>query len=177
MKQTIKYIPKFYTTIGYSNAWDINDGLLGFMTPYGTDAAFQKRKDTADYWASRKICYIRNTEGNIQLDANRNYITEPDIPSRIIDNIPQAGFRICDMRRRSTTSNVVWRVAEPNGFEVEISSQNLNSIIQEMGIMANGVIPGNCIWGRLGNNNVLIPDMTEDYMIMEALYRKAHNAS
>ncbi len=180
MSREIKYIPKFYTTIGYDNStWWNNPTppvLIGFMTPFGNDKPFEKRKETADYWVSKKTCYIRDDEGKICHDpVTKEILMEPSIPNRIINNVPRFGFRITDFQRRMTTSNVLWRVAEPEGFEVEISSQNLDMIIQELGISKGGIIQGECLWGREHNTNVLVPEDTTNYGILKSAYEQCLN--
>ena len=55
-----------------------NDTLpLGFMTPYGEDAAAKKRMATVDSWAGQG--YYGNTN---------------KIEAQTIDNVPLSGFRL-----------------------------------------------------------------------------------
>ena len=56
---------------------------------------------------------------------------------------------------------MVWRILDPRGFELEISSANLMGIIESVGILAGGVIDRNCVWGRMGAQNILIPEGSE----------------
>ena len=126
----LKVYEKLY--VGYRNQ---SSGIkLGFMTPYETNTAGAKRKSTVDYWSDKK--------------------TEPVI----FDNATIEGFIITDDIKRVYFGggNVVWRIYDPRGFELEISSNNLFSIIQTIGVGKGGVISGKCIWARDGSENILL---------------------
>lgn len=127
--------------------------VLGFMTPFGTDKASLARIGTVDEWVDDKTYVIRNRIAN----TIHHHSTDIAIPTITVDNDKLSGFRIDDMRRRMTTSNVVWRVEDPRGFQLELSSPNLSYIIEEVGLLPGGQIPGQCVWGRVGNLNWLIP--------------------
>lgn len=116
---------------------------IAFLTPYGTDKAAQTRMSTADNWAYGPS-------------------NSPQIKARIIDNKPMAGFIIKTNIQRYSTSNVVWRVEDPRGFELEISSGNLADLIQICTI-ENGEILTPCVWSRQRANNVLLPESSEEY--------------
>lgn len=126
----LKVFEKLY--VGYR---DQSSGIkLGFMTPFETNTAGTKRKSTVDYWSDKK--------------------TEPVI----FDNTAVEGFIITDDIKRVYFGggNVVWRIYDPRGFELEISSNNLFSIIQTVGVGKGGVISGKCIWARDGSENILL---------------------
>lgn len=111
---------------------------LGFATPFENNSAGKKRIETVNRWC--------NNNSNMKFD-----------------NIPIKGFEISKSVRRVYWGggNVVWRVYDPRGFEVEISSANLSRIIDSVGILPGGVINSNCVWGRLGSENILIPEGSE----------------
>ncbi len=115
--------------------------MLGFATPYETNAAGQKRQRTVDDWGGK------------------------DATNTIMDNIPRAGFQIVDniKRRYWGGGNVVFRVKDPAGFELEIQSQNLMMLIREVGISSGGVIEGKCIWGRDGSSNILLHESSDEF--------------
>ena len=145
---------------------------LGFATPFEKNAAFQKRKLTVDSWSSdHEVALDEN--GNIVRDAN-GYAVYVEVKPRhkMVDNTPRTGFRITDDIKRVYWGggNVVWRVEDPAGFELEIQSQNLMAIIQTSGIGEGGLIPGNCLWGRDGRDNILLHEKSEEYQnaILEA---------
>lgn len=124
--------------------------LLGFITPYANDAAFAKRKDTIDRW----------------VDGYQNRLPKghPQRFTRILKNELSEGFEISRSVRRYgwNGGNVVWRIIDPRGFELEISSANFASIIN-CTVIDNGVIKGRCIWGRDGAANILLPENSEPY--------------
>lgn len=114
---------------------------LGFATPHEENAAGRKRQETVDRWCG------------------------DDGEKKIIDNIPREGFKITDNIKRVYWGggNVVFRVYDPAGFELEIQSANLMAIINSVGIEAGGLIPGKCLWGRDAGDNILIHETSEEY--------------
>ena len=123
--------------------------LTGFLTPDGTDAAAAKRKETVDSWAKG---YIWSK-------------VEKVIPSKVFDNKPLSGFTIEKRLNRGGSwygNQDKWKVDDPRGFQLEIAGTNLQNIIECTDI-SKGVIQGECIWGREGPNNVLIPVSTDLY--------------
>jgi hypothetical protein len=118
-----------------------DDFPLGFMTEDGTDKAAEKRKSTVDNWADKN--------------------NKP----RTLPNKPMVGFRLSRSIRRQSgwgSGNVLWRIEDPRGFELEISSPNLAQIISTC-VIDNGVILNECMWARLGGNNVLVPTHSDLY--------------
>lgn len=114
---------------------------LGFATPYGEDAASKKRMSTVDGWRNNKIA-----------------------PS-ILKNELQSGFQLFKPLHRSYWGggNVVWRIIDPRGFQLEIESGNLENII-DCTTIVNGEIQGKCIWGRsTSGKNVLLPENSSPY--------------
>lgn len=113
---------------------------LGFLTPDGTDKAAMKRKATVDGWRDTSI--------------------EP----MTFTNEPQTGFRLVDSIKRHgwNGGNVVVRVEDPRGFELEISVANLLSVMESTTVI-NGEIQSSCLWAREGGKNILIPTDSEWY--------------
>lgn len=134
----IKFPEKHY--VGFSAR--THESLpVGFMTPWGTDKAFDKRKTTVDNWASKTL------------------------PAQTYDNVPLSGFRLVRNVRHSYgwgSGNVKWRVEDPRGFELEISSPNFQQILSRC-VLEEGEILSPCIWARLGNENVLVPVNSDIY--------------
>lgn len=117
---------------------------LGFMCQYDNgNAAFQKRKFSIIKWCRR---------------SKENYDGEP-----VFDNEPITGFRITKSVSRWSTSNKMFRVQDPRGFELEISTGNLEMLLPDVVIDA-GVFKGKMLWGRDGSNNVLLSVNSEPYM-------------
>lgn len=141
----IKYFDKLY--VGMRNDQPgVQKIPLGFATPYGEDAAFKKRKETVDQWTNY-------------------YSHNPRITSSttIIDNVPMSGFSTGKSVSRYSTSNKLIRVADPRGFELEISIDNLSSLLAET-VIDHGVIQEPLIWGRDGAVNVLTTVKHPDYI-------------
>lgn len=129
------FIPKkFYVTRKMESA----ENVLGFMQPAHKEG-FTKRKESADKWAASN--YGRG-----------QYSTFDPIE---IENVPLAGFALVEFTRRYTTSNVVWRLIHPEGFEFEITSENFDYLIRNTTIQ-KGVIMDMCAFVRDGGN-VLLP--------------------
>jgi hypothetical protein len=138
---------------------------LGFATPYENNAAFRKRKETVDNWVG-KYQYRVGPDGLYERNERGQLVQEKIEPRhKIVDNQPRSGFRITDDVKRIYWGggNVVWRVEDPAGFELEIQSQNLMAIIQTAGIGEGGVIPGSCLWGRDGKDNILLHEKSDEY--------------
>lgn len=130
-----------------------NPAPLGFLTPFGTDKAFEKRKDTVDRWAGESYTWT-----------NGKHKKAPPIPAQVLDNVLLEGFEISkEVRRHGWGSgNVVWRILDPRGFELEIPSSNFARIV-DCTTIVNGVISGKCIWGRDKAQNLLLPEVSEPY--------------
>lgn len=124
--------------------------LLGFATPFENNKAFEKRKKTVDYWVHG---------GSIWDPVSKAWVKPPSPPAQIIDNDPIATFEIINLIRRAyRTNNVLWRVNDPRGFEIEITSENLSMILDEVGVLKGGIIQNPCVWIRIGPQNHLIPE-------------------
>lgn len=122
---------------------------LGFMTPDGTDAAAIKRKKTVDDWAARSYYGSKDVK----------------LPAQEFVNKPLSGFKFGSSVRHGGgwgQGNVKWRIEDPRGFELEISSPNLQQIM-EISTIEKGEILEKCVWGRLGSENILIPVSSDVY--------------
>lgn len=173
MSEIIKFFDELY--VGFQYRGKVTDGqlaelnkFLGFITPYEDNSAGEKRRTTVNTWAQKKVSYYAGAQ-----DANGRSITsEIPMPAEYlphtIKNELLEGFRITDDVKRTgwNGGNVVWRIWDPRGFELEISSSNLANIIDSVGIAAEGKIVGRCAWGRVGSNNVLIPENSDVYKKM-----------
>jgi len=169
---------KVYVTVQYRRDIKTESQLLGFLSPYTKDAAFEKRKQTQDNWA-----YGRNIEVNIDQEDNVT-VTGKDHDQkskndwdpgmlfinncypRIVLNEPIEGFQLSKTVRRygwNGSGNVVWRITDPRGFDIEISSENFASIVT-CADLEQGLIKGKCVWGREGSKNILLPESSEPYI-------------
>jgi hypothetical protein len=158
----IKVFPKLYVGLKRQFIYDPTLKVreettkLGFATPLEDNAAFRKRKETVDSWATPH--------------SDWDPVTRKNIPAKkldpiTVDNVPVEGFKITSDVRRVYWGggNVVWRVEDPRGYELEISSENLFAIMHAVGIQPGGLIPGKCVWARDGANNVLLHETTEEF--------------
>jgi hypothetical protein len=127
---------------------------LGFATPYEENAAGRKRQETVNKWL-----------GEYSYDYLNSVRVKNKVNTKIIENTPAPGFKITDDVKRVYWGggNVVWRVEDPRGFELEIQSNNLMAMIQSCGIEEGGLIPGNCVWGRSGGDNILLHETSDEY--------------
>lgn len=128
---------------------------LGFATPLEKGAAFEKRKNTVDNWA-RVTRY----------DYEKKQYLPATLETTTVENTLREGFTITDDIKRVYWGggNVVWRVLDPYGYELEIPSANLMAIIQVSGIGEGGKIPGKCCWGRDGASNILLHEKSDVYV-------------
>ena len=155
-EKRIKFPDQFY--VGYRQD---TDALTGFMTPDGTDSAAKKRMSSVDYWVEqgrRKTRY--NTETK-----KHEYVSIDVKPADRLTNKAVSGFSIHRRLNRGGSWNGnqdKWKVNDPRGFQVEISGNNLQKIIEYTSIV-EGTIQGECIWARLGPDNILVPVNTEIY--------------
>jgi hypothetical protein len=119
---------------------------LGYMTPEGKDATAKKRKQKIDIY-----CLNANKSSSSSLNPSAN--------TRIIDNKPMLGFKLSKSTKKTRgwgKGEVMWRIEDPRGFELDISSRNLMQILSCC-TCENGEILEKCVWGRLASENILIP--------------------
>ena len=178
--------------IGIKGVGTYNDGSmpLGFLTPGGTNAAAKKRISTVDSWVGanggrhehiapdESEQFLKDNPSAKFLRDHSDYERNPHIayliPNeegkhyKILDNVPnepQLGFRITKMVSRSGSwngGNKLVRIEDPRGFELEISVDNLVKAMSTT-TFTDGVCQEECVWGRDGANNVLLPVNSEPY--------------
>ena len=148
--KSIKFPEKHY--VGFQSRPSQDEVPLGFMTPFGTDKAFDKRKDTVDRWAASSGYYSDN-------------VATDKLPAQTYENNPMCGFKLGRNVRHGYgwgQGNVKWRIEDPRGFELEISSPNLAQILAFCTI-ESGEILEDCIWARMGAENILVPVNSDVY--------------
>jgi hypothetical protein len=122
-------------------AKDEDPRILGFAVPYDDTKSSKNRQRTVDGWRQK------------------------DIDARTIENKPRKFFKIVDSVVRNTTSNKLFRVLDPNGFELEISAENLLRVIEDCTI-ANGTILDECIWTHVSGGRIyLLPTSAQEYKL------------
>jgi hypothetical protein len=110
------------------------------ITPYLTTKHGEKQRDNIDYWSKH------NNGGRNPLDP------------LTVENKAMIGFRISRAQRNSGwhIDTDAIRVEDPRGFEVPITLANM-IMLTDNNLLENGEIMRECIWGRDGNTNVLLP--------------------
>lgn len=148
---------------------------LAYMCQYGEAKDGQplsnvaKMQATGRSWASSRVVeYKKDDKGNIERDENNRYITTRDEYVKgeefIADNTPTTGFYVGSSVSRWSTSNKLFRVKDPRNFTVEIPTDNLATLLHHTTVV-KGVVQEACVWGREGNNHILLPVNSEPYLI------------
>ncbi len=128
---------------------------LGFANVYDPHTkAYAKREKTQDDWAYSNheveddgtlttSCWVYNSK------LRKNEFIKSTVESHllpiIIDNIPLEGFRVQKSVSRYSTSNKLWRILDPRGFELEIATATMEDLI-DGGVIDRGLIVGKCVW-------------------------------
>lgn len=150
---------------------------LAYMSPYAENkdgeplANIAKMQATGRSWASVGSQNIWKTDesGKYIRDESGHLILDHVIPPRkgeefIYDNSPLSGFYVGCSVARWSTSNKLFRVKDPRGFTVEIPTDNLATLLHHTTVV-KGVVEQECVWGREGNNHILLPINSEPYLI------------
>lgn len=140
----IKFPESHY--VGFQVREGVDGVPLGFMTPDGKDQAATKRKTTVDNWV-------------------KGYGNTKTLPAKTFENKPMSGFKLGRNVRHGYgwgQGNVKWRIEDPRGFELEISSPNLAAIL-ECATIEKGEILEKCMWARLKGDNILVPVSSDVY--------------
>ena len=138
--------------VGYQGtSRDVSNPPLAFAVPYGTDAAFLKRKETVDSWSKNEYW-------------QKNPSIPPPITPDILDNVPLEGYFFDRAVERYATSNKVFRITDPRGFQLEIQADNLADILLN-GEVSRGMLMGHYIWARSGQHNFLMRDTHPAYIL------------
>lgn len=131
----------------YNKIWFVNNtnmtSELSYMTNYEENAAFEKRKETGIKWAK-----------------NGGKTKPKEV---IIDNTPIKGIIIGESVTRYATQNKLFRVKDPRGFTVELSTENISYLISTSTII-NGVIQDECVWCKNGSNHMVLPTSSKLYI-------------
>lgn len=148
--KSIKFPTHHY--VGFQARPSVDELPLGFMTPDGTDSAAVKRKATVDNWAASSGYYGTN-------------VAKDKLPAQTYENKPMVGFKMGRNVRHGYgwgQGNVKWRIEDPRGFQLEITSPNLAQIMAFC-TLEKGEILEECIWARLGSDNILVPVSSDLY--------------
>lgn len=168
----------------YDRIWTIQgasreDGL-SYMCQYEEDSEgtpksnIEKMQTTGRNWArcrEHKVYKKRSDatqDWHYEYDENGNPIVLYVQPAQegseaIYENKPTVGFYIGDSVERWSTSNKLFRVTDPRGFTVEVSTGNISTLLHHCSVI-NGVVQEECLWGRDGSNHVLLPVNSKPYL-------------
>lgn len=102
--------------------------------------AFLNRIDTGTYWSNQK--------------SGKGTMT--------FDNTPTKSVKIVGSVSRWSTSNKLIQVEDPRGFVIEIPTGNLTTLLKHTTV-EKGVVKDECVWGREGNNHILLPTSSDVY--------------
>lgn len=137
----------------YDKLWFITDDTrennLSYMCQYeltesGEVASnIKKMQETGRSWAKR---------------------SGTDDSGNIIDNTPTKNIYVGCSVSRWSTSNKLFRVTDPRGFTIEIPTDNLATLLHHTTVI-KGVIQEECVWGKEGNNHILLPVNSEPYKL------------
>ncbi len=87
------------------------------------------------------------------------------IPVQVIDNKPINGFKLLTTIKRNSrwgSGRHVWRVLDPRGYVLEITSEILEYLIAHCDIIG-GIIQGKCVWAWDGKYLGLLSEKTDEY--------------
>lgn len=131
---------------------------LGFLQVYEPNKrGWEKKQDTQDRWAYLEYCFgeviyrdgkvwVNKRKGGYGAPITYEEVIIPDhLQPRVLDNVPLSGFKILNSVSRCSTSNKLWRVLDPRGFELELSTACMEEIMLNTTI-EKGLIHGECIW-------------------------------
>ena len=132
---------------------------------YITDDA---REDNLSY-----LCQYETTEsGEVAANIKKMQATgrswvrgeNKDKSGTIIDNTPTKNIYVGCSVSRWSTSNKLFRVTDPRGFTIEIPTDNLATLLHHTTVV-KGVVQEECVWGKDGNNHILLPINSEPYRL------------
>lgn len=146
---------------------------LGFLHPWNPKKPDDNKHHTQRVWAYQN--YINDFKcedrgGHLWISGWKydGYATRGSQPNKIIvgefadpqpmvyDNDPLNGFKVQHSVSRYSTSNKLWRILDPRGFELEVTTGCMEVIIQEATILKGGLIDAKCAWAG-GKNLIVVP--------------------
>lgn len=126
------------------------------------------REDNLSY-----LCQYETTEsGEVAANVKKMQATgrgwvrgeNKDKSGIIIDNTPTKNIYVGCSVSRWSTSNKLFRVTDPRGFTIEIPTDNLATLLHHTTVV-KGVVQEECVWGKEGNNHILLPINSEPYRL------------
>lgn len=133
---------------------------LGFATRYDPNGQLGVERNRRafkwaynDYFERDGLVYVKDYtwKNNQRVEWEEPATVQP----MIVSNVPLRNFSIASTVSRSTTNNKLWRILDPRVFELEISTANMEDILNA-GTVVKGVIQDQCKWdlGKSGMGKV-----------------------
>lgn len=119
---------------------NFNDKKVKAQLEWATSSGFCNviLKNGIYYEESRQYDYV-----------NRQWVigspVEMELQPIMLDNNPLTGFVIEKVQSRWSTNNKVFRIADPRGFELEVSAQNLLELMNTT-VINHREVMDLCIW-------------------------------
>lgn len=147
----------------------IHDNLWYVIKPEHTDelaymCQYEQGKDGNPLSNVVKMQATGRSWARIYTGANYHERIPVEGEEFIVENTPTSGFYVGCSVSRWSTSNKLFRVKDPRGFTVEIPTDNLATLLHHTTVV-KGVVQEECVWGREGNNHILLPINSEPYLI------------
>lgn len=126
------------------------------------------REDNLSY-----LCQYETTEsGEVAANVKKMQATgrgwirgeNKDKSGTIINNAPTKNIYVGCSVSRWSTSNKLFRVTDPRGFTIEIPTDNLATLLHHTTVV-KGIVQDECVWGKDGNNHILLPINSEPYRL------------
>lgn len=134
---------------------------LSIISPEKFTVGFQNR----DHYKLAFATY-KDKKGKLAKEKSFNSWIDSTILLEEYENKPTEGFKLHSLTKRSHewfgSGRHVWRVEDPRGFVLEISSENLQGIIGST-VLKEGLITAPCIWAWSGQYLSLIPTCSDLY--------------
>ncbi len=132
---------------------------LSIISPEKFTVGFKKDYDLA-------FATYKDKKGKLHKEVSFNKWISQQIPIKEFDNVPTKGFKVHSLTQRSSywfgSGRHVWRIEDPRGFVLEISSENMQGIIGTT-LLKEGLIDSPCVWVWSGQYLSLIPTCSNLY--------------
>lgn len=124
------------------------------------------REDNLSYMCQYETTKSGEIAPNVKKmqETGRSWRRGGDKEGVIIDNIPTKDIYVGSSVSRWSTSNKLFRVTDPRGFTIEIPTDNLATLLHHTTVV-KGYVQEECVWGKDGNNHILLPINSEPYKI------------
>lgn len=124
------------------------------------------REDNLSYMCQYETTASGEIASNVKKmqETGRSWIRGGDKEGAVIDNTPTKNIYVGSSVSRWSTSNKLFRVTDPRGFTIEIPTDNLATLLHHTTVV-KGYVQEECVWGKDGNNHILLPVNSEPYRL------------